>query len=78
MGTGASARTVQFIRLGRVTLLYRTLDGSETGYWDAQKKAWVVDNKYAAAAEQALRVATKGGSPELLTLPVPVPQEVTQ
>ena len=78
IGTGASARTVQFIRLGRVTLLYRTLDGSETGYWDAQKKTWVVDNKYAGAAEQALRVATKGGSPELLTLPVPVPQEVTQ
>ena len=78
IGTGANARTVQFIRLGRVTLLYRTLDGSETGYWDAQKKTWVVDNKYAGAAEQALRVATKGGSPELLTLPVPVPQEITQ
>ena len=78
IGTGASARTVQFIRLGRVTLLYRTLDGSETGYWDGQKKTWVVDNKYAGAAEQALRVATKGGSPELLTLPVPVPQEITQ
>ena len=78
MGSGADARTVQFIRLGRVTLLYRTLDGKETGYWDAQKKAWVVDNSYAGAAEQALKVATKGGSPELLTLPVPAPQEISQ
>ena len=35
LGTGADARTVEFAQLGRVSLMYRTLDGSETGYWDA-------------------------------------------
>ncbi|HZD54219.1 MAG TPA: DUF3450 domain-containing protein, partial [Woeseiaceae bacterium] len=35
LDAGGEPRTVQFVRLGRVSLMYRTLDGSETGYWDA-------------------------------------------
>ena len=45
LGTGADARTVEFAQLGRVSLMYRTLDGSETGYWDADQKDWVVDHE---------------------------------
>jgi hypothetical protein len=75
LGTGPDARTVEFARLGRVSLMYRTLDGSETGYWDAQKKDWVADPSYRDAIEQALDVAN-GGDPDLLTVPVPPPQEV--
>jgi len=37
---------VQFVRLGRVTLMYQTPDGNETGYWDAASKKWVVANGY--------------------------------
>lgn len=74
--SGADARTVEFARLGRVSLMYRTLDGSEVGYWDADKKDWVVDNSYRAAVEEALRVARRDGAPDLLTVPVPAPQEV--
>jgi hypothetical protein len=76
LGTGADARTVEFVRLGRVSLMYRTLDGSETGYWDADKKDWVIDQSYSEAVEEALRVARKDGAPDLLTVPVPAPQEV--
>ena len=76
LGTGADARTVEFARLGRVSLMYRTLDGSETGYWDANQKTWVVDPSYHDAVEEALRVAKEDGAPELLTVPVPAPQEV--
>jgi hypothetical protein len=56
--------------------MYRTLDGSETGYWDQNMKKWVPDSSYAEAIEKALRVARKNGAPELLTVPVPAPQEV--
>ena len=69
-------RTVEFAQLGRVSLMYRTLDGSETGYWDADKKEWVVDESYREAVEEAIRVAKGDGAEELLTVPVPAPQEV--
>lgn len=76
LGTGPDARTVEFVKLGRVSLMYQTLDGGETGYWDHLQKQWVVDNSYAEAVETALRVARREGSPDLLTVPVPAPQGV--
>ena len=75
LGTGPDARTVEFARLGRVSLIYRTLDGSETGYWDAEKKDWVADPAFREAVEHAISIAN-GGTPDLLTVPVPPPQEV--
>ncbi|HLF29834.1 MAG TPA: DUF3450 domain-containing protein [Xanthomonadales bacterium] len=69
-------RTVDFVRLGRISLMYQTLDGAETGYWNAQEKRWVVDNNYAHAVSEARRVAKKDGPPDLLKVPVPAPQEV--
>lgn len=71
-------KTVEFVRLGRVSLMYRTLDGKETGYWDADKKVWVENNEYAHAVRVALRVAKKQGAPDLLTVPVPAAKKVTQ
>ena len=76
LGTGADARTVEFARLGRVSLMYRTLDGSETGYWDADKKDWVVDDELSRSHRGSHRVARRRRRPGLLTVPVPAPQEV--
>ncbi|MDN5850516.1 MAG: DUF3450 domain-containing protein [Nitrococcus sp.] len=75
LGSGEDTRTVQFVRVGRVTLMYQTLDGKETGYWDATQNKWVVADDYAEAFETALKMANKTGAPELLTVPVPVPHE---
>lgn len=68
------ARTVEFIKLGRVSLMYQTLDGSETGYWDAQAKNWVPAPEYAENISAALSVARQEGAPDLLRVPVPAPQ----
>lgn len=68
-------KTVEFVRLGRISLMYQTLDEAETGYWDAQKKDWVLDNSYTESVKEARRVAKKDGAPDLLTVPVPAPQE---
>jgi hypothetical protein len=77
-GTLADGRTVQFAQLGRISLMYQTKDGLETGYWDAQAKNWVVDESYAESVAQALSVARAEGAPELLNVPVPAPQEARQ
>jgi hypothetical protein len=76
LGTGPDARTVEFVKLGRVSLMYQTLDGGETGYWDHQQQTWVVDDSYAEAVASALRVARREGAADLLTVPVPAPQGV--
>ncbi len=75
LGEGADARTVRFLRLGRVALLYQTLDGEETGYWDATQKQWVEDNSYRSAVRHGFAVADKSSAPDLLTAPVPAPTE---
>jgi hypothetical protein len=75
LGEGDAQRTVQFLRVGRVALLYQTLDGRETGYWDAAQKAWVVDDDYRHAVKEGFAVALKQGAPDLLTVPVPAPKE---
>ena len=76
LGSGeGDPRTVQFLRVGRVTLLYQTLDGSETGYWDADQKSWVVANEYAHGFKEGVAVAKKSRAPEMLIVPVPSPQE---
>ena len=75
LGEGGESRTVRFLRLGRIALLYQTLDGEETGYWDAGQKQWVEDNSYRSAARQGFAVADKASAPDLLTAPVPAPVE---
>lgn len=75
LGEGDDARTVQFLRVGRVALLYQTLDGKETGYWDADGGQWAVDGHYAHAFAEGVAVARKAKAPEMLFVPVPAPKE---
>ena len=75
LSDAADARTVLLLRVGRVGLLYQTLDGKETGYWDANAKSWVVDDSYAHSFKEGIAVAKKTRAPELLRIPVPAPKE---
>jgi chromosome segregation ATPase len=63
----------EFVRLGRVSLMYRKEDG-ETGYWDQERKDWVADPGHARAIQQALEIANEITAPDLITVPVPAPQ----
>ncbi len=75
LGDDAEARTVAILRIGRVGLLYQTLDGKETGYWAANEKRWVVDDDYRESFKEGVAVAKKTRAPEMLILPVPAPRE---
>jgi len=67
-------READFIRVGRVSLMYQTADGNEVGYWDQQKKNWVAAPEYRRSIELALRIAKQTVAPDLITVPVPAPQ----
>lgn len=65
-------RQVEFLRVGRLALLYRTLDGSETGYWSPAERRYVVDNGFRVAVQQGLRIARQQVAPDWLEIPVTV------
>ena len=74
LGEGEEARTVNFVRLGRSALLYQTLDGGDSGYWNADEKKWVEDDDYEDHVTHALRVARKQTAPDLLVAPIRAPE----
>jgi hypothetical protein len=63
-------REVDFLRIGRVALMYQTADAKETGYWDREKKGWVIDNSAAEGVKEGLKIARKQSSPDLMILPI--------
>jgi hypothetical protein len=70
------ARTVDFLRIGRVGLYYQTLDGNESGRWNNSRGAWeLLDSGYRTSVRDGLRIARKQTPPELLTLPVNAPAQ---
>lgn len=74
LGEADEGRSVTFLRIGRVALLYQTRDGKEAGYWDRKSEQFVQDNDYRDAVRRGLRVAEKRAAPELLRAPVYAPE----
>jgi len=66
-----SERTVDFLRVGRIALVYLTLDGQEVGAWNQAKREWeLLDSSYINGIKQGLRVARKQAAPELIRVPL--------
>ena len=71
-----NTREVDFLRIGRVALLYQTPDGVNSGAWSNTERAFVpVDGSYRNAIRQGLRLARNQVSPDLLLLPIAAPEE---
>lgn len=64
----------QFLRLGRVALLFQNADGSITGRYNPETKSYEIANEYRAEVTKGLAVATKKIAPELLLVPVSGPE----
>ena len=76
---GGIARTVDFLRIGRLGLYYQTLDNEETGNWDKGDQQWEeLEDEYRRSIRDGLRIARKQSPPTLLRLPVDAPSGVAQ
>jgi small-conductance mechanosensitive channel len=69
-------KTVEILRVGRISLMYQTLDGKETGYWDTDAKKWIVDKSYHEAMIAGLKVAKKQAAPDFIEAAIHAPKEV--
>lgn len=71
---GGREREVNFLRVGRLALLYQTLDRSETGYWDAHNDTWrVLGDEFRTPVNDGVRMAQRLAAPDLITLPIAAP-----
>jgi hypothetical protein len=69
---GGKPRTVDFLRVGRVALIYQTLDGREAGVWDQARGEWrPLSGEHRTALRKGLRIARKQLAPDLIRLPLP-------
>ncbi|MFQ5580352.1 MAG: DUF3450 domain-containing protein [Nitrospiria bacterium] len=75
LGESGEGKTVRFLRIGRVVLVYLTLDGEEAGYWDQGKNRWVVlpdGDRFAVML--GIRIARKEIPADLISLPIAAPE----
>jgi hypothetical protein len=77
LDSGGEKRTVDFLRVGRVALLYQTLDSNETGFWNTADKGWApLPGEYRSPVKQGLQIARKQVAPDLVRIPVRAPEVV--
>jgi len=75
---GEKELTVDFLRVGRLALMYQTLDGKTTGQFNAKDKKWEeVSSSFRKSVSQGIRMAKKQSAPNLIKLPLPAPKEVS-
>ncbi|MGQ0618886.1 MAG: DUF3450 domain-containing protein [Panacagrimonas sp.] len=64
-------REVDMLRVGRVALLYRTLDGKERAVWNKASGKWVqLDQGEDSYVLKAIRIAREQTAPDLIHLPI--------
>lgn len=67
----STQRDVEFLRIGRIGLLYQTLDGKQIGAWDRETRQWVeVPNRFRRDIRKGIKMAKKQISPDIIKIPV--------
>ena len=75
-GTLDDGKTVDFLRVGRIALVYQTLDGQETGVWNQESGSYEpLDSSYRTPIKEGLKIARKQSAPDMIGLPLPAPRE---
>ncbi|MFN3236370.1 MAG: DUF3450 domain-containing protein [Pseudomonadales bacterium] len=69
-------RQVDVLKWGRVSLVFQTPDGEVSGAWNKETGSWdILDDQYRTGIRDALRIARKTQTADLVKLPVPAPGE---
>lgn len=72
-GPGTAKRDVKILRVGRVSLMYQTTDGQQSGYWNKDK--WeTLDSSYNAGVLKGLRIARDQASKDIMLVKVQAPE----
>lgn len=65
-------REVDFLRIGRVALMYQSMGGQHNGYWDKSSRSWqsLTEPEYRNYLSRGLQIARKQIAPDLMMIPV--------
>jgi vacuolar-type H+-ATPase subunit I/STV1 len=67
---------VNFLRFGRLALVYLTRDGEQAGAWDQAQRSWVeLPATYNSQVDRAIRMAAQQISVDIIELPIPGPED---
>ncbi len=70
-----ATREVDFLRVGRVSLVYQTADGAISGAWNQRSRSWeTLGSEYKNQIKLGLQIAKKQVAPDLVLLPVDAPE----
>lgn len=70
-----AGRMVDYLRVGRNLLFYKSQNGEEIARWDNKSKSWLtIDKKHHREIKKAYLIAKNQRAPELLLLPLPAPE----
>ena len=68
---GGQEQTVNFLRIGRVALMYQSRDQSQMGVWNVDTNSWdELDSSYKVAVSKGLRMAQKQMAPDMINVPI--------
>ncbi|WP_188149534.1 DUF3450 domain-containing protein [Teredinibacter waterburyi] len=76
LNVGGQERQVNILLVGRIALMYQTIDTKLSGAWDQSQRAWVeLDaGEYRAAILKGIRIAKKQASIDVMELPILAPE----
>ena len=77
---GGNQLEVDFLRIGRVALMYQTVGGAHTGVWDTTQGQFVElpPAVYKKQVLDGLKIARKQVAPDLLIVPISAPTRAMQ
>lgn len=72
---GGATRVVDILRVGRVALLFQTLDGNETGWLNPKTREWeTLEDRFTIPTRNGLKMARKQLTNGLFNIPIYAPE----